>query len=229
MDYGIAKIVLRTPVSVGKTGNFPVLDSVLMHRLGLLFSGDVGLARQHMPLARHEDSLWLCGGGYDPGSLPGGSVQSYKVYRRLANDATLSARMGCPPREIYSQITRMFGQETVATEWAYDISPLASEMHFRFQGDIERVERLLRLEPFIGPGHSVGLGEIDSITVEPADGDLLWVMTDPRGRLTRPLPMDFGRSLEIETGLSEVTAVEAPYWSAQTARVYAMRPLPVRL
>lgn len=229
MDYAIAKITLRTPISVGKTGNYPALDSVLMQRLGLLFAGDVALARQHMPLARHDAGVWLCGGGYDPAAQPSRTVRSYKVYRRLANDRSLRERMNCAPQDFSRQINALFGQETVATEWTYGANRNLAALHFRFQGDIEQVERLLRLEPFIGPGHSVGLGEIDSITVEPAEGDLRWVMLDPRGRLTRPLPMDLGRNLEIETGLSEFTAVEAPYWSAQTARVLAMRPLPVRL
>lgn len=220
----LLKVWLKTPVSLGRLYFYPPLDSVLLHRLVLLHRGDVGLARQSMPVER-DGPLWRCGGGYDPGdfrfctkALP----RPYKVYRRLANDPNLADMAGLSFKVLKGRITEYFGQQTLATEYRY-LTRDTLRLDFRFAAeDPELVLRILRLEPFLGPGHSVGLGEIDRMEIGAAQADEPgWVYRNPLGQLTRPVPRDWSDF----DGLPGVAAVEPPYWA--NPLVPAILPYPV--
>lgn len=214
----ILKIRFRTPIAVGKTGHFSVLDSILLQRLCLFTQGDTDKARALLPLER-GDRLWMCGGGIDPQDrlfqkrMPS---QSYKVYRRLMTQQT-----DVSPRELHKHVTRRMGQETFAEEWTYLRRP-TQELHFRFLGDERRVLQLIEMEPFIGPGHSVGLGEIDHVWIETAAIEHPYgCFLDDRGLLTRPVPEDW----EVP-GQIGYSALEAPYWCPATPHYRARCPFP---
>lgn len=230
MDYGVVKVRFLTPVSVSAVGHYPVLDSVLMQRLCLLSDGNVDKARAQMPLARRESGFWMCGGGFRPTQDVNVCHQPYKVYRKLVEREVISLS-GLSPAGLDSAVTRFFGQRQIATESVYRRSVNALTLHWRFLGDIDRIAALLDpdLEPYIGPGHSVGLGQIEQVAVDlanPADDDLKWLVTDPRGRLTRPIPVALARELAL-SGQEDIGTVEAPYWHKSTPRQPVVRPYPV--
>ncbi|OFC46092.1 hypothetical protein BAE30_13765 [Acidithiobacillus caldus] len=224
MTNYVLRVSCKTPVALGREGFYACLDSVLLHRLCLLTQGDVEAARKMMPLER-DGTIWRCGGGYDPNdrllrtkTFP----RPYKVYRRLSNDRNLAELADLDPMALQSGVNRCFGQETVATEYRYSVRPQTMQLAFRFSStDPETVLRIMRLEPFLGPGHSVGLGEIDNLEITAGtENDPSWVYIDPLGRLTRPVPGDW----KGFDGLPGLTALEPPYWSEP--KVPAIVPYP---
>lgn len=224
-EFATLRVHLRTPASLGQAGRggfYPVLDSLLLHRLVRLLDLPPEEAMQHMPLARHDSAVWACGGGFDPLSKlrQASWPQGYPAFRRLVDREVFS--LACEsPDEVVSGVNRMFGQATLATSYTYLLHRDTLRLDFRFWGDARQVLRLMQIEPFLASGHSVGLGEIGQIDIEsaPDDASWTWLFTGPDGRLTRPLPVDVANSLGL-SGRRDYGAVCAPYWqSPKVARV----------
>lgn len=224
MHY-VLKVRCKTPIAMGKAGFYSGLDAVLLHRLCLWTGGDIDAARERMPLER-DGELWACGGGYNPQDalfLSRTAPKRMPAFRLFLRDGGFREMAALPPDDLQTQINAFFGQETEATGDAYAVVRNARELHFRFRStDPEQVLYLLRVEPFLGPGHSVGWGEIERVDLEEkGETDALWVYTDPLNRLTRPVPMDWTGV----DGQESLSALEAPYWSM--SKVPARVPYPV--
>ncbi|OIQ71079.1 hypothetical protein GALL_473050 [mine drainage metagenome] len=216
------RVTFRTPVAIGHTGQFPVLDSILLHRLALLHDGDIDAARRQMPLDRLGCGMWACGGGYDPSLIVQASppVEIKKVYRRFVGDRDLMSlaheHVGVPIERFPHAMTPMFGMYKPATESTYSTTH-AMELEFRFRGDPDRVQRVMNLEPFLGPGHSVGMGEIgDMVIVDMGDMPDSWLVQDLHCRLTRPIPQNLPVELAVGSAWRDAVRIEAPYWQGPT-------------
>ena len=214
-------VFLRTPLVLGKIGNRSVLDALLFHRLMLIHNADAERARADMPLDRLDAGLWACGGGYDP--YRARSVTHRLIFRRfLATTGSDVSRLleehnGLSPQEIPKALSRAFGMFMSAMSSGYPVSQ-ALQVDFRMQGNVEQVLRLLQMEPFLGPGQSCGYGEIDSVSADWEDEthDVSWLLTDPDGCLTRPIPDALSAHIDTTLAWPSRVAIEAPYWQSPT-------------
>lgn len=234
--YAVVRVTLRTPIALGKDSDtLPVLDSLLLHRCCLMTGGDIEAGRQNMPLDRLtiggvESAVWACGGAYFNRAVHGRFVEQRPVYRKFTNDRDL-CELACrhiatvEPGTWPNRLQNATGAYTDATASRYPVVH-AGEVAFRMRGDPDAVVNLLAMEPYLGPGHSVGFGEIGDVSFEEeADADDAWLLVDGAGRLTRPIPAELAMSLstEVQGAWEDVVRVQAPYWTG--SRVQGLRPI----
>jgi len=211
-EYAVIRVMLKTPLALGKTGVRPVLDSLLFQRLMLLYDADGDRARADMPLAR-LDGIWAGGGGFDPNINR--FVQRRPVYRKLMNDTLMDMaedHLGLTRDRYVYKLTNLMGFYQPITSNQYIVSDALS-VDFRMLGDPTAVIRLLEIEPYLGPGHSCGFGEIAQVSVAPAGArDIAWLLTDPGRRLTRPIPDALAPHIDTTLAWQDQVRIEAPYW-----------------
>lgn len=235
--YAIVRVTLLTPLALGKDGDsLPVLDSILLHRCCLMTSGDVDAGRRLLPLDRFtlgdaESAVWACGGAYFNRAVDGRLVEHRYVYQKFTDDRGLRElayenMKGVKPGTWPNRLTNVMGRSYLAAgESRYSVVH-ATEVSFRMRGDPEAVVNLLSLEPYLGPGHSVGFGEIGDVSYEEHVGcDDAWLLVDDADRLTRPIPAELATSMgvKITAAWEDAVRVQAPYWMGP--RVRGFRPV----
>lgn len=224
-EYATVHVALKTPLALGKIGSRSVLDAPLFQRLMLLYDADWDRALADMPLARRE-GIWMGGGGFDPNV--GRFVQRQPVYRRLMGDHVLDMveeHLGLTGDRTVYAMTALMGFYQPLTGSQYMVSGALS-VDFRMLGDPGAVKRLLEIEPYLGPGQSCGFGEIDHVSVTPEGArDMSWLLTDPGGRLTRPIPEDLAAHIDTALAWRDQVRVEPPYWMGDF--IAGWRPRPV--
>lgn len=223
-DYASIRVTLKTPAAIGKSGHAPVLDSLLLHRL-MLIEPDLKWAMAAMPLARIERAgtgVFACGGGINPS--PSSRYEVKPVYRKLMSDRRLLelANPGAPAVAAKEISSLCGGQLMVSTSSSYS-TMWATRLDFRFVGDVDQIMRLMVLDLCLGPGQSVGMGEIERVDVldAPTDADDAWLLTDPRGRLSRPIPMALGPIIDTKQAWPGMVRVLPPYWMGASVPGYS--------
>lgn len=224
-EYATVHVAFKTPPALGKTGDRTILDAALFQRLMLLHDADAERALADMPLARRE-GIWMGGGGFDPNV--GRFVQRRPIYRRLMSAQILDMvedHLGLPQDRTVYAITGLVGFYQPLTGSQYMVSGMLS-MEFRMLGNPSAVKRLLEIEPYLGPGQSCGFGEIDHVSITPAGArDIHWLLTDPGGRLTRPIPDALAHHIDTSFAWRDQVHVAPPYWMGDVTDGWRPRPV----
>lgn len=226
----ILRCNLKTPMAVGKTARLSVLDALLFQRL-MAWHGDDSAVDSDLPLPMDEClGVWKCGGGYAEVSE---RLAQRPVYKKTIGDARFLEMGSAAREESVIEFGKWLGQRFGYSDpagWSYP-HLYAQEVLFRFVGTDEQAERVAWLmDPdrglCIGPGHSVGMGELSDVVVEPQGIDLdeepLWPYLDGQNRLTRPLPD--GVTLPAGAARPDWVILRPPYWSGTEVRGW--RPYP---
>jgi hypothetical protein len=224
-EYAIVHVALKTPLALGKTGSRTLLDSLLLQRLMLLYDADWGRALADMPLAR-RDGIWMGGGGFDQNV--GRLAERRPIYRRLLSEQILDmaeAHLGITRDRYPCDLQNLMGFYSPNTSSQYMVSD-ALTVTFRMLGDPEAVQRLLEIEPYLGPGHSCGFGEIAHVSTAPAGTrDMGWLLTDPGKRLTRPIPDALASHIDTALAWRDQVRIEPPYWMGDFTAGWRPRPV----
>lgn len=224
-EYATVHVALKTPLALGKTGSRSLLDSLLLQRLMLLHDADWDRALADMPLA-HREGIWMGGGGFDPGA--GRFVQRRPIYRQLLSDHVMDMaeeHLGLTLKMYMRAAGSLMGSSNLATSSQYMVNDV-SRLDFRMMGDPGAVVQLLSIEPYLGPGQSCGFGEIDHVSVTLAGPQNMgWLLTDPGGRLTRPIPEDLAAHIDTALAWRDQVRIEPPYWMGDA--IAGWRPRPV--
>jgi hypothetical protein len=226
----ILRCSMKTSMAVGKTARLSVLDALLFQRLMAWHGDDVAVDRD-LPLPWDQDlGLWRCGGGYAETSE---RLSQRPVYKKTLGDASFLEMASTARGESVVDFGKWLGQRFGYSDpsgWMYPHLH-AQEVLFRFVGTAEQAERVAWLmDPdqgmYIGPGHSVGMGEVAEVVVEPQGIDLadepLWPYLDHNNRLTRPLPA--ATAVPVGAARSDWVILRPPYWSGTEVRGW--RPYP---
>ena len=224
-EYAIIRVALKTPLALGKTGDRSILDALLFQRLMLLYDADWDRALADMPLAR-RDGIWVGGGGYDPNV--GRFVQRRPVYRRLLSDLLMDMaeeHLGLMREDYVRDSTALMGFYQPLTGSQYMVSG-ALNVAFRMLGDPDAVKRLLEIEPYLGPGQSCGFGEIEHVSITlVGTQDMHWLLTDPGGRLTRPIPDVLASHIDTAFAWRDQVHIAPPYWMGDVTEGWRPRPV----
>ncbi|OBS08966.1 hypothetical protein [Acidihalobacter prosperus] len=236
MQNAILRVTLKTPVAIGRNGlSLSVLDALVFDRLVLMHGGDEDAAMKDMALVldRIDDHVWACGGGYYNRGLHGSLPWRRLVFRKMTADRHLQSMAedlcGITPERWPYEVSNLFGQQVLAMQFTQRFVN-TPEILFRMRGNPEAIARLLQVRDYLGPGHAIGFGQIESVEWDIVENvDDAWLLLDPDGRLTRPIPAALQPLLDAsKTALvSEPVRCNPPYWRGNTEPGF--RPVPIGL